>query len=57
MRIAELDRLFTRLYEDNVSDKVSDERYAMMSARYEDEQKKLKAFDTELIAFIETESI
>ena len=51
--IAELDRLFTRLYEDNVSGKVSDERYAMMSAGYEDEQKKLKADAAELTAFID----
>ena len=41
-RIAELDRLFTRLYEDNVSGKISDERFAVMSKGYEDEQKKLK---------------
>lgn len=53
-RIAELDRLFTRLYEDNVSGKVSDERYAVMSAGYDDEQKKLKADVAELTAFIET---
>lgn len=53
-RIAELDRLFTRLYEDNVSGKISDERFAMMSAGYEDEQKKLKASVTELTAYIET---
>ena len=36
-RIAELDRLFTRLYEDNVSGEISDERFTMMSANYEDE--------------------
>lgn len=30
-RITELDRLFTRLYEDNVSGKISDERFAVMS--------------------------
>ncbi|MBO4867243.1 MAG: recombinase family protein [Ruminococcus sp.] len=53
-RIAELDRLFTRLYEDNVSGKISDERFSMMSAGYEDEQKKLKASVTELTAYIET---
>ncbi len=53
-RIAELDRLFTRLYEDNVSGKISDERFAMMSAGYEDEQKKLKATVSELSAYIET---
>lgn len=38
-RIAELDRIFTRLYEDNVSGKISDERFAMMSTVYEGEQK------------------
>ena len=53
-RIAELDRLFTRLYEDNVSGKISDERFVVMSAGYEDEQKKLKASVAELIAYIET---
>ena len=42
-RLAELDRLFMRLYEDNVSGKVSDQRFAMMSAAYEDEQENLKA--------------
>ena len=50
-RIAELDRLFTRLYEDNVSGKISDER---LSAGYEDEQKKLRATVAELTDFIET---
>ncbi len=52
-RIAELDRLFTRLYEDNVSGKISDERFRMMSAAYEDEQKKLKELVSELTAFME----
>ena len=42
-RLAELDRLFMRLYEDNVNGKVSDQRFAMMSAVYEDEQVDLKA--------------
>ena len=42
-RLAELDRLFMRLYEDNVSGKVSDQRFALMSAAYEDEQESLKA--------------
>jgi hypothetical protein len=42
-RINELDDLFERLYEDNVSGKISDERFATMSARYEAEQSKLKA--------------
>ena len=53
-RIAELDRLFTRLYEDNVSGKISDERFTMMSAGYEDEQKKLRATAAELTAYIDT---
>ena len=52
-RIAELDKLFTRLYEDNVSGKISDERFEMMSKNYEDEQKQLKAKVGELTAFIE----
>ena len=46
-RIAELERLFTRLYEDNVSGKISDERFAMMSAGYDEEQK-----STDVTAFI-----
>ena len=53
-RIAELDRLFTRLYEDNVSGKISDERFSIMSAGYEDEQKKLRATVAELTAYIDT---
>ncbi|MBP5362931.1 MAG: recombinase family protein [Ruminococcus sp.] len=53
-RIIELDRLFTRVYEDNVSGKISDERFTVMSSGYEDEQKKLKASVTELTAYIET---
>ena len=42
-RIQELDRLFIHLYEDHVAGKVSDERFAMMSRNYEDEQQALKA--------------
>ncbi|WP_343252302.1 recombinase family protein [Ligaoa zhengdingensis] len=41
-RIAELDRLFLKIYEDNANGKLSDERYAMMSATYENEQTELK---------------
>ena len=37
----ELDGLFERIYEDNVSGKLSDDRFAKMSRRYEDEQKEL----------------
>ena len=42
-RLAELDRLFIKIYEDNVSAKLSDERFAMMSEQYEDEQTTLKS--------------
>ena len=42
-RLVELDRLFIRIYEDNVAGKLSDERFAMMSQSYEDEQTQLKA--------------
>lgn len=40
-RDEELDGLFERLYEDNVSGKLSDDRFARMSRRYEEEQKEL----------------
>ena len=40
-RDEELDGLFERIYEDNVSGKLSEERFLKMSHRYEDEQKEL----------------
>ena len=52
-RIAELDKLFTRLYEDNVLGRLSDERFTMMSAGYEEEQAKLKATVAELSTLID----
>ena len=42
-RDRELDSLFERIYEDNVAGKLSDERFARMSVKYEDEQKELRA--------------
>jgi len=42
-RILELDKLFVRIYEDNVAGKLSDERFAVMSSSYEEEQQTLKA--------------
>ena len=42
-RLAELDHLFIKIYEDNVAAKLSDERFAMMSEQYEDEQAMLKS--------------
>ena len=41
-RIEEIDRIISRLYEDNISGKVSDERYIRMSGEYEAEQKSLE---------------
>ena len=40
-RDEELDGLFERIYEDNVSGKLSDDRFSKMSRRYEDEQKEI----------------
>lgn len=41
-RIGELDRLFIKIYEDNTKGKLNDDRFAMMSKTYEDEQAQLK---------------
>ena len=38
-RISELDRLFIRIYEDNVAGTLDDEKFAMMSKNYTQEQK------------------
>ena len=37
-RISELDRLFIRIYEDNVAGTLDDEKFAMMSKNYTQEQ-------------------
>ena len=42
-RIAELKRLFIKIYEDNASGRLNDERYDMLSQTYEAEQKQLEA--------------
>lgn len=42
-RIAELKRLFIRIYEDNASGRLTDERYDMLSQTYEAEQKQSEA--------------
>lgn len=41
-RDKELDRIFERLYEDNLSGKISDERFQKMSISYEKEQSDIK---------------
>ena len=54
-RVAELDRLFIRIYEDNTVGKLSDERFGQMSAAYDKEQTDLKTqnetLHAELTAF------
>ena len=42
-RIAELDVIFKRIYEDNISGKLSDDRFIKLSRDYEQEQEQLKA--------------
>ena len=41
-RVAEIDRIISRIYEDNISGKISDERFGKMAATYEAEQKELE---------------
>lgn len=55
-RIAEIDALIQKIYEDNASGKLSDERYATLSLSYEEEQKTLKASVPEMQAYLETET-
>ena len=52
----ELDGLFERIYEDNVSGKLSDDRFAKMSRRYEEEQKELSEKIKKLRSEIEKQS-
>lgn len=47
-RIAALDKIIQRLYEDNVTGRISDERFARMSATYEAEQQTLEKRVAEL---------
>ena len=55
-RIKELDLLFQRIYEDNVSGKISDGRFEILSETYEKEQTELKSLIGNLSAEIsETE--
>ena len=55
-RDEELDGLFERIYEDNVSGKLSDDRFAKMSRRYEEEQKELVEKIKKLHSEIEKQS-
>ncbi len=49
-----IDKLFTRIYEDNVSGKLTDERFEQMSKSYDEEQKKLREDAASLESFIST---
>ena len=53
-RIAELDMLFRRVYEDNTTGKLTDERFAQMSAAYDKEQADLIAQNETLHTELET---
>ena len=56
-RIAELDRLFKKTYEDNASGKLSDKRFEQLTSDYENEQAELEAqngqLEREIAAFTE----
>ena len=54
-RSNELDALFSKTYEDNASGKLSDERYMMITKRYDDEQLALKKKISALQAEIDEE--
>ena len=43
-RVAELDRIFKRIYEDDITGAISHERFLKLSAEYEAEQKELTEF-------------
>lgn len=55
-RTSEIDNLIQRLYEDNVSGKISDERYATLSISYEEEQKQIKAEIPKLESYLSSET-
>ena len=52
-RITEIDAIIQRLYEDVVKGKLTDERFAKMSAAYEQEQKTLEVSTAELRQTVE----
>ena len=54
-RIAELKRLFVKIYEDNAAGRLSDERYELLSASYEAEQKQLEAEVSDLQSQIQSQ--
>lgn len=53
-RHAELDKLIQRIFEDNYSGKISDKRFEVLSAQYEQEQADLELLIAELTADLES---
>ena len=51
-RVSKLDGIIQRLYEDNIEGKVSDERFAKLTATYEAEQRELERRIAELQSFM-----
>lgn len=56
-RITELDMIIQRLYEDNVTGKLTDERFAKLSATYEAEQAELKKSVESLSVIVEAAEV
>ncbi len=52
-RVKDIDNLIQHIYEDNISGKITDERFATLSLNYEREQKDLKKKVSELSATID----
>ena len=56
-RDKELDKLFNRMYEDNLAGKIDDERFGRMSRQYTEEQKNLAERIKDLRAEVETQDV
>lgn len=55
-RLSELDRLFAKLYEDNLNDNISERNYKQLSATYEREQAELETKISEMNAQLKANS-
>ena len=55
-RIEEIDNLIIKIYEDNISGKISDERFTVFSNRYESEQQELKAKNSDIENHLSSET-
>ena len=53
-RIKDIDNLIQHIYEDNISGKITDERFTTLSLNYEKEQKELKSKVKELANKLDT---